>query len=349
MKQILLILAILPRLLTAAEGKNPTLSTNIHQFIASHATGLTEATMRAYTNTIPGTNITYGMVPIRGGEFLLGSPGNEQGRKPDEGPQRRVRIEPFWMGVCEVTWNEYETFLYRARRMGSYITVDRDPHTNALADAVAMPTMPYIDLSLGMGRDGYPAINMTQHAANKYCQWLSALTGQYYRLPTEAEWEYACRAGTTNRYSFGDDEKRLGEYAWFERNSDYKYQKVGRKKPNPWGLYDMHGNVAEWTLDGYNAGAYAMFPDGALDPFVRGTRPYPHVVRGGSWKDDPAKLRSASRQFSVPKWKEADTTLPRSAWHMVEADFVGFRIVRPLRVPSAEEMDRAWNNGVEIE
>src|SRR5689334_13439168 len=114
MKQILLILVILPGVLTAADGKNPALSTNIHRFIVARATGLTEAMMSAYTNTIPGTNVTYGMVPIRGGEFLLGSPGNEPGRRPDEGPQRRVRIEPFWMGVCEVTWNEYETFLYRA-------------------------------------------------------------------------------------------------------------------------------------------------------------------------------------------------------------------------------------------
>src|ERR1051325_9381400 len=135
MKRLLLIIAILPGVLTAAEGKNPALSTNIHRFIVSRATGLTEATRTPYTNPIPGTNVTYGMVPIRGGEFLLGSPGSEPGRQPDEGPQRRVRIEPFWMGVCEVTWNEYEIFLYRARRMGSYTTVDRDPHTNALADA----------------------------------------------------------------------------------------------------------------------------------------------------------------------------------------------------------------------
>ncbi len=342
-------LAVLPCWLRAANLNDLAISTNIHRLISSRAVGLTEGTMVAYTNTIPGTNVTYRMAPIRGGEFLLGSPANELGRKSDEGPQRRVRIEPFWMGICEVTWNEYEIFLFRARGMRSYTTVNRDPHTNALADAVAMPTMPYIELSLGMGREGYPAINMTQHAANKYCQWLSALTGHYYRLPTEAEWEYACRAGTTNRYSFGDDQKQLGEYAWFEDNSDSKYQRVGRKKPNPWGLYDMHGNVAEWTLDGYDAGAYATFADGALAPYVRGLNPYPHVVRGGSWKDDAAKLRSASRQFSVPKWKEADPSLPKSAWHMAEADFVGFRIVRPLRIPTAEEMHRAWNNGVHIE
>ncbi|HTG45477.1 MAG TPA: formylglycine-generating enzyme family protein [Verrucomicrobiae bacterium] len=350
MKRILFLLAILPGALTAASRNGPALSTNIYQLITSRAAGVTEAAMAAYTNTIPGTNISYAMAPIRGGEFRLGSPATEPGRKSDEGPQRRARIEPFWMGISEVTWNEYEIFLFRARGMRTYMpSVDRDPRTNTLADAVALPSMPYIEPSMGMGREGYPAINMTQHAANKYCQWLSALTGHYYRLPTEAEWEYACRAGTTTRYSFGDDEKQLSEYAWFENNSDYKYQRVMRKKPNPWGLYDMHGNVAEWTLDGYNAGAYGTFPDGALAPFIRGVKSYPHAVRGGSWKDDAANLRSASRQFSVPKWEEADPDLPKSVWHMVEADFVGFRIVRPLRIPNAEEVHRAWNNGVEIE
>jgi formylglycine-generating enzyme required for sulfatase activity len=326
------------------------LSTNLHRLIVSNATAVAEAKMQRYTNTIPGTNVTYEMTPIRGGEFLLGSPVGEPGRNADEGPQRRVRIEPFWMGVCEVTWDEYEVFLYRSRIAPPARAANAlRPCTNSIADAVAKPSSPYIEPSMGMGREGFPAINMTQHAANKYCQWLSASTGHYYRLPTEAEWEYACRAGATNRYSFGDDEKLLSKYAWFDNNSNFKYQRVGRKYPNAWGLYDMHGNVSEWTLDGYLPGAYATISDGATEPFVRATRPYPHVVRGGSWKDNAATLRSASRQFSVPKWKEADTTLPKSIWHMVEADFVGFRIVRPLRIPSAEEMHRAWNNGVELE
>lgn len=351
MKTILFAMLLLPGVLHAAvlPQFTGTLSSNLHRFLSTNAPAIAEAAMRPYTVTIPGTNVSYRMAPIPGGEFLMGSPANEAGRNPDEGPQHRVRVEPFWMGVCEVTWNEYEIFLFRTRGTRSHTTVDRDPYTNTLADAVAMPSMPYIDPSMGMGREGFPAINMTQHGANKYCQWLSAFTGEYYRLPTEAEWEYACRAGATNRFSFGDDEKFLGDYAWYERNSDFKYQRVGRKKPNAWGLFDMHGNVAEWTLDGYDAGAYAARSDGALGPFVRATKPYPHSVRGGSWQDRPDRIRSAARQFSDPKWKEKDPNLPKSAWHMVEADFVGFRIVRPLRLPTAEEMHRAWNNGVEIE
>jgi formylglycine-generating enzyme required for sulfatase activity len=317
---------------------------DLHEFISMRATAINEAAMNAYTNLIPGTNVGHSMVPVRGGEFLMGSPDSEMGRNSDEGPQRQVRVEPFWMGAYEVRWNEYEIFLGRTR-----LPARRNPYTNALADAVARPSHPYIDPSMGMGRDGYPAVNMTQHAANKYCQWLSAATGHYYRLPTEAEWEYACRAGSTNRYSFGDEDRRLADYGWFELNSNAKYQKVGRKKPNAWGLYDMHGNVSEWTLDGYNATTYATLNDFVLGPYVRATKPYPHVLRGGSWQHDAAGLRSASRQFSRAQWKAADPTLPKSVWHMVEADFVGFRIVRPLRLPPAEEMHRAWNNGVELE
>ena len=326
------------------------LSSNLHRLIMAQS-ARDSAEPKAYINVIPGTNVSYRMMPISAGEFLRGSPDGEAGRKPDEGPQHRVRIDAFWMGACEVSWDEFELFLDVRRTIASRTTAEkaRNPYTNTLADAVALPSAPYIELSLGMGRKGYPAINMTQHAANKYCQWLSALTGHFYRLPTEAEWEYACRARSTHRYSFGDDKKRLDDFAWFESNSSFKYQKVGRKKANAWGLYDMHGNVAEWTLDGYDAQTYQSLPDGVTGPYVRGKRPYPHVVRGGSWKDGPPQLRSASRQFSVKKWKEADSSIPKSVWHMVEADHVGFRIVRPVRVPSAEEMHRAWNNGVELE
>jgi len=215
-----------------------------------------------------------------------------------------------------------------------------------VSDAVSRPTKPYVEMSFGMGRDGYPAISMTQHAANKYCEWLSAKTGQFYRLPTEAEWEYACRAGTTTAYSFGDDASKLGDYAWFEKNSDVKYQKIGRKKPNLWGLYDMHGNVAEWCLDQYTPN-YEQFVSGAVDPWVKATKPYPHAVRGGSWDDPLEKLRTAARRASDKSWKMQDPQLPKSIWYHTDAQFLGFRMVRPLKVPPAEEMDKYWNSGVE--
>jgi formylglycine-generating enzyme required for sulfatase activity len=281
---------------------------------------------------------------------MMGSTAAETGGQTDERPPHKVKVEPFWMGAYEVTWNEYELFMYQDEERKFQKEIPTDPYVDKISDAVARPTKPYVEMSFGMGKDGYPAISMTHHAANKFCQWLSAKTGQYYRLPTEAEWEYACRAGTTGRFSFGDDEAQLGQYAWFEKNSDFKYQKVGRKKPNPWGLYDMHGNVAEWVLDGYMPTAYEQFnsPVG-VQQFVRGLTPYPHVARGGSWDDSVEKLRSAARRFSDKSWKQQDPQLPKSIWYLTDAQFLGFRVVRPLNVPPPDELLRVWNNGVERE
>jgi formylglycine-generating enzyme required for sulfatase activity len=299
------------------------------------------AGMKLYTDTIPGTKVTFDMVPIPQGTFMMGSPATEPKRNADEGPQHQVGISPFWMGKCEVTWNEFELFMYPDHKKPG------EPPSD-IADAVTHPTKPYVEMSFGMGKDGFPAISMTQHAANTYCKWLSAKTGHFYRLPTEAEWEYACRAGTTTAFSFGDDVSKLGDYAWFSGNSDGKYQKVGRKKPNPWGLYDMHGNVAEWTLDQYFASGYGK-PSAAVvaDPWVKATKPYPESVRGGSWQDDPELLRSAARRGSNPSWKMQDPQLPKSIWYHTDAQFLGFRIVRPLAVPTPEELARYWNSGVE--
>jgi formylglycine-generating enzyme required for sulfatase activity len=183
---------------------------------------------------------------------------------------------------------------------------------------------------------------MTQLGAKLYCRWLSAITGRYYRLPTEAEWEYACRAGTNTSYSFGDAPEQLEGYAWYSDNSDQRYHQPGRKKPNPWGLHDMHGNVAEWVLDQYRPDFYRRPADGEVcaDPLAVPSTTYPRVVRGGSWDDSPADLRSAARRFSSKQWSENDPFDPKNAvWH-TDTPFVGFRVVRPLRLPSPEDCDR---------
>jgi formylglycine-generating enzyme required for sulfatase activity len=317
-----------------------------------------EAEMKAYTNTIPGTTVTYGMVPIKGGEFLMGSPDSEKGRNKDEGPQHKVKVDPFWMERCEVTWDEYELFMYPDGNKKD------DTYKSSAADICAKPTKPYVEMSFGMGKGKFPAISMTQHAALYYCQWLSAKTGHFYRLPTEAEWEYACRAGTTTAYSFGDDPSKLGEYGWFLENSqpdkdkDAKYQLTGTKKPNPWGLYDMHGGVAEWCLDQYDPNFYAQGKDKTSEnPWNKATKPYPHVVRGGAWGPEedpnepgtPEKCRSAARIHSSKDWKTQDPQLPKSIWYMTDAKFLGFRIVRPLKVPTEQQMFDYWNSGVEAE
>ncbi len=321
----------------------------IHQLVTDRLDVKTEAEMKPYTNTISGTPVKYVMMPIPGGEFMMGSPDAQSGRKPDEGPQHKVKIEPFWMGKFELTWNEYELFMFPDDEKRYRSNIKTDPYVDKVSDAVSRPSKPYTEMSFGMGKDGYPAIAMTQHAANKYCQWLSAKTGQFYRLPTEAEWEYACRAGTTTAYSFGDDPKQLVDYGWFGKNSDWKYQKVGKKKPNPWGLHDMHGNVLEWCLDQYSPDYYKEVVDKAiLNPWNKATQPYPHSARGGCWDDDEVTaLRSAARRGSERTWKMTDPQLPKSFWYLSDAQWIGFRLVRPLKVSSPEEMKKYWISGVE--
>ena len=134
------------------------------------------------------------------------------------------------------------------------------------------------------------------------------------------------------------------------KNSKFKYQKVGQKKPNPWGLYDMHGNVMEWTLDQYIPEFYSISGAGkdvVENPWAKATQNYPHSVRGGSWDDDPEMLRSAVRVGSSENWKKRDPQLPKSIWYHTDAFWLGFRIVRPLEIPSPEEMQAYWNSGVE--
>ena len=303
------------------------------------ATAASAAGMKAYVEQIPGTEVKFKMVPIPGGKFRMGSPAGEKGHAADEAPQHDVSIEPFWMEEHEVTWTEYELWGLnldkQRRKFNKVASTERDQ----VVDTVAVPTNPYQEMSFGMGKDnGKPAICMTQFAAKVYCRWLSAKTGRYYRLPTEAEWEYACRAGTTTAYSFGNDGSKLGEYAWYSDNSDDHYHKVATKKPNPWGLYDMHGNVAEWCIDQYAADFYGK-NSGKLtkDPLSPNTKEYGRVVRGGSWDDDADKCRCAARRASDKDWKKQDPQIPQSIWYLTDATFVGFRVIRPLKMPTSEE------------
>lgn len=325
----------------------------IHDSVTKTQGVTTEQEMRPYQETITKTGVTFEMVPIPGGRFTMGSPDGEADRQDNEGPACEVEVSPFWMGKCEVTWDEYEPFMITQ--------VDRekhggwkgyDPAVHDVVDGVSQPTPPYTEMSFGMGQDGYPAICMTHHAANKYCQWLTAQTGHFYRLPTEAEWEYACRAGTQTPYSFGDedlDDEDLDDHAWYYDNSDDQYQKVGSKRPNPFGLHDMHGNVMEWTADQFADDYFERIKTNAngsviKDPLIVPTTLYPRSVRGGSWFDDPEQLRSAYRRGSEPDWKSQDPQLPRSIWYHTDATWVGFRVVRPLMTPTVEEMDRFWNS-----
>jgi formylglycine-generating enzyme required for sulfatase activity len=232
----------------------------------------------------------------------------------------------------EVTWDEYEQFA-----LGKPAPAAQAAASSG-ADAVTRPTPPYADPTWGFGKGKQPALGMTWHAAAEYCRWLSAKTGHTYRLPTEAEWEYAARAGTATPWSSGKDPGSLADSAWYADNSDGRPHPVGTRKPNAFGLYDMHGNVAEWTLDRYDAGRYAVLAGGEVKEnpvLLPGAARYPHVVRGGSFEDDVAHVRSAARRASKPEWSRRDPQFPQSIWWHTDAIFVGFRVVRAVEEPPA--------------
>ncbi len=276
----------------------------------------------------------FDMVPVPGGTFTIGSPESEEKRGEDEGPTRKVEIKPFWMGRVEVTWDEYDEFAFSLdirKKTREKIDLEKQPANEKAADAVTRPTPPYADPTHGLGRKGQPAICITHHAAMEYCRWLSEKTGKTYRLPTEAEWEYAARAGSQEPYSFGDGEK-IDDYAWYVENCENP-QPVGKKKPNAFGLFDMHGNVAEWCLDHYKADRYTDLPADKVSVgpvLLPDEKEYSYVARGGSWDDDADRLRSAARRGSNLEWSVRDPQRPQSIWWHTDATFVGIRVVRAL-------------------
>jgi formylglycine-generating enzyme required for sulfatase activity len=300
--------------------------------------------MVAYDETIPGTDVTFRMIPVPGGTFRMGSPADEAGRDEVEGPQYEVRVAPFWMGRCEVTWGEYKKYMsacdvFKAMEAAGLRPVTADNE----ADAVTAPSNLYDpSTTFTHGEDPeQPAVTMTQFAARQYTKWLSGLTGRFYRLPLESEWEHACRAGSTAPWSTGADAAALDAAAWFADNSDETTHPVGEKAANAFGLHDMHGNVAEWVLDellpeGYAKQAALAQPVPAAAAAVWPTQLSPRVVRGGAFYDEAAQCRSAARRGSEDlAWKDVDPNLPKSPWWYTEepALGVGMRLVRPLEVP----------------
>jgi formylglycine-generating enzyme required for sulfatase activity len=301
-----------------------------------------------YSQNIPASDVSVELIPVSGGTFMMGSPEREAGRDEGEGPLRKVKVNSFWMGTYEITWEQYDLFVNEEISNLKNVTSPLNGEIEIEVDAISSPTRPYIDMSFGMGRDGYPAINMTYYAAVMFSKWLSAKTGHFYRLPTEAEWEYACRAGTNTAYYFGDNQNKIDEYAWSRDNSEGSYKKIGTKKPNALGLYDMHGNVAEWTVDQYKEKYREQLEGEVADnPWVKPTELYPHSVRGGSWMDVRDDLRCAKRKGSSKEWKKRDPQLPKSLWWFTDAPFVGFRLIRPQQIPSKEEMEKYWIDAIQ--
>lgn len=288
------------------------------------------AAFRAYEQVIPGSSVKFTMVPVKGGVFLMGSPPEAHGRKQEEGPPQKVSVSSFWIGACEVTYDEFGLFMR-----------DEQFSQNEELDAITRPSQPYLDFSLGMGKEGgYPANSMSQYGALMYCRWLYKKTGIFYRLPTEAEWEYACRAGTSTSYFFGDDSAGLKKYAWYWANSEGHYHKVAQLQPNPWGLYDMLGNVMEWTLDQYDEKYFEKIGPSSKDPVILPTARFPRALRGGYYAQDANSLRSANRFRSSLAWNQRDPQIPRSKWWNADAPFVGFRLVRPFEQPAPDQIEQ---------
>ena len=307
---------------------------SIGSIVLGQGNVVTENSFTGYDEALTGTDKLITMVPVAGGLFNMGSPKDEIRRRKDEGPVHAVLLGDFWISTMEIPWDLYELFVYRnddtpAENRGE-VTLD--------IDGVSSATMPYVNYN----KPGYPAINITQYAASQFCKWLTAKTGHYYRLPTEAEWEYACRAYSIHTFSFGPARKSIDSYAWYKGNSDGKLHKGGMKEPNALGLYDMHGNVAEWVIDRYDRNGYPYYVDMVANPFQLGEELYPRVVRGGSYKDKPARLRSAARGYSKRSWKKRDPQSPKSLWWHTDAIHIGFRIVRPRTMPNQSELTKYW-------
>jgi sulfatase modifying factor 1 len=313
--------------------------------------------MVPYEAKIPGTDVTYRMQPIPGGKVLVGSPPTEAGRQADEGPQFEVVIEPFWMAEHEVTWAEYKAYMAMHDTLKElYMRELRkvpDPSDEWIVTAPSNLYEPTFTFKKGADPE-QPAVTMSQYAAKQYTKWLSGISGQFLRLPSEAEWEYACRAGSKTAYHFGDDPKMLGDYAWFYDNSGEKMNKVAQKKPNAWGLYDMHGNVGEWVLDQYHADGYKAHEGKTLtaaEAIAWPTKLYPRVIKGGGWDSDAVHCRTAARrQSNDDDWRTNDPNLPQSPWWFTEeqALSVGFRFIRPLNEPATiAEKNKYWQADLE--
>ena len=234
------------------------------------------------TETIPGTLVKFDLVGIPAGEIKMPDPA-----KP--GSTTKIKVPALWFGKTEVTWDEYDVFVFK---------LDVPEGQTECPDAVSRPSKPYGAADRGFGHKGYPVINESYHGAESYCKWLSQKTGHEYRLPTEAEWEYACRAGKPV-----PDKDHLADFAWFWQE---KTQPVGGKQPNAWGLYDTLGNVGEWCTD------------------LCG-KP---VVCGGAYDDVAKSVTPSARRYQDESWQANDPQNPKSKWWLSDGTFVGFRIVR---------------------
>ncbi|GAB4252703.1 MAG: hypothetical protein Kow00109_28330 [Acidobacteriota bacterium] len=300
-----------------------------------------------YTEVIPGLDVKFEMVAVPGGVFTMGTPADEFGHEPDEEPQRQVEVSSFWIGKFEVSWRVWDAYYSQT------VTRGKNEAGVRSADVMTGPTPPYGSPDQGWGRGSRPAITMTHFAATHFCEWLSKVTGRRYRLPTEAEWEYAARCGRPGPFPFLEEdggswydrwlrklfggapweEQVLGEYAVYRANSRMRTAPAREKKPNPWGIYNMYGNVREFCLDFYDPNILSTYPADRPVKDPRGPETgKEHVVRGGSYASPPEDLRAGARdQTRHDAWLKTDPQTPKSVWWYSDVRDVGFRVVREFR------------------
>ncbi len=243
--------------------------------------------------TIPNTVVQFTLVKLPAGKVTLK---DKDGKDKD----KEVEIKPVWIGQTEVTWDEYDIY-WQA------LDLPEDQRGAVKSDKEKIrsrPSVPYSPPDRGWGHDHSPAGSMFCREAKVYCEWLSKMTGHKYRLPTEAEWEYACRAGGP---AVKLPKQELKEVAWYADNAEDQTHPVAKKKPNAWGLYDTLGNVAEWVtmLDGSEA------------------------VAGGSFQDEAEDVHCGAREaYNNKKWQKNDPQIPQGRSWLSDGGFVGFRVVR---------------------
>ena len=239
--------------------------------------------LESYTETLPNSLVKIQMVGVSGGKIAIGS--------------KSVDVKPFWIAETETAWEAFDAFTKSGRASPAYDQTEFAP------DAIARPSKSYILPDLGWGHAGYPAINLSHTSVEMFCRWLSSVTKKKYRLPTEAEWEIACRAGVEGPMKLSPDE--LDKNAWFAANSNRMTHPIGKKLANKFGLHDMLGNVGEWATD--------------LDG-----KP---ILCGPTFQDEAAAVVPETRRRWTPKWQETDPQIPKSRWWLSDAPFAGFRVV----------------------
>lgn len=242
-----------------------------------------QADLAPYSETLPNSVVKVDMIPVPGGTVVIDG--------------KKVEVKPFYMAKTETPWEAFDTFIQSGPPSPAYDQTEFTP------DAVARPSKSYILPDLGWGHAGYPAINLSFTSVEMFCRWMAASTKKKYRVPTEAEWELACRAGLAENPKF--DKDAADKIAWHSGNSSRVTHPVAKKEANKFGLFDMYGNVGEWTTD------------------MEG-KP---VLSGNTFQDKLETFSPAMRRRWTEKWQDTDPQIPKSRWWLSDAPFAGFRLV----------------------